>query len=107
MLARQRIQLLLGVVEIINVDDSDPEIVSAALDLILEIARSETVSARHDVRRLHYTRAEVLAVEESPITFLRSGGSSFEREVAAFGADDHLFAADATVGDNVAHGFPN
>ena len=45
---RQCIQLLLGIVEIVDVDDGETEILSAALDLIVKVAWRETVAAGYE-----------------------------------------------------------
>jgi hypothetical protein len=94
-------------VEIVDVDDGEPEILSAALDLIVKVAWRETVAAGNDVSRLHHTRPVVLAVEKASIAFLGSGWSSVERDVTAFRANDDFFPPDATVRDADADSLPN
>src|SRR4029077_8038254 len=80
---RHCVELLLGIVEIVDVDDGEPEILSAALNLIVEVARRETVATGNDVSGLHHPGPVVLAVEKAPIAFLGGGRSSVERDISA------------------------
>lgn len=101
--SRQYIELLLWIVKIVKVNNSEPEILSAPIDLIVQIAWGQTVSARDDIRGLHHSRAVVLAIQKPPIAFLRCGRGSIERDVAAFCANEDLFASDPATSHTCAH----
>src|SRR5207253_9558345 len=67
----QNLQLLLRIVEIINVDHLEAEVISAALDLVIQISRSETMAAGDDIVRLHHASIEVLVVDKVAISLFR------------------------------------
>jgi hypothetical protein len=101
--SRQYIKLLLRIVKIVKVNNSEPEILSATIDLIVEIAWRQTMSTRNDVRGLHHSGSIILAVQKPPIAFLRCGWRSIERYVAALRANEDLFAPDPATRHTCAH----
>ena len=103
----QRIQLLLGIVEIIDVDDCEPEVIPAALDLISQVARCEAMATGDDLTGLHHAATEVLVFEEASISLFGFGRHPVEWDVSAFGAHDNLFAFDAAADDDAAKRFTN
>src|SRR5947207_3342091 len=99
----QDLQLLFRIVEIINVNDCETEVVSAAFNLILQISRSKTVATADDIAGAHHTALEVLAVEKLAISVFGRGRTFLERYVAAFGANDDLLAFDGAHRDRIAN----
>src|SRR5215210_3207931 len=63
----QRIQLLLRIVQIVDIECAESEVFPAARDLVTEIARCKAVSAADDVGGRHYPRPVVLTLQKSPI----------------------------------------
>src|SRR5437870_11807269 len=96
----QRIQLLLGIVEIIDVDDCEPEVIPAALDLIGQVARREAMATRDDFTGLHHAPTEVLVFEEASISFFGCRRHPIEWDVSALSANDNFFAFDAPTDDH-------
>src|SRR3954467_6554569 len=96
--SRQHVELLLGVVEIVDVDGSQTEVLATALDLIGDIARCQTMTARDDVRRLHDAGAEVLTFEKSVVAFACRRGRQLERNVSALRAHHDFVTFQGPVG---------
>src|SRR2546423_5357711 len=90
------LQLLLGIVEVVDIDHLEPEVVATPFDLIVEIAWSKTVASCHDITGLHHAALEVLAIEEAVICLLGRRSNSVERDVTAFGTDNNLLSLDGT-----------
>src|SRR5687768_828203 len=95
----ERIELLLRIVEVVNVERGESEIPSAAVDLIGKKARAEAVPSGHDFRRSDDARTVVLVLEKAPISFLRCRWSAVERDIAALGADYDFVAPHASAFD--------
>ena len=96
----EHIELLLGVVQVIDVYEGETEVLLATLDLIVQIARGQTMATRHHIVRPHDSRTVILAVEEAAIAFLGRRRSPLERYVPAFRAHDDLFARNVTARDH-------
>jgi hypothetical protein len=105
--SRQYIELLLRIVKVIKVNNSEPEILSAPIDLIVKIAWRQTVPARNDVRGFHHSGSVILAVQKTSITFLRCGWRSVERDVPALRANEDLFAPDPATSHTRAYSSPD
>jgi hypothetical protein len=86
--------LLLGIVQVVDVDKGEAKIALAASDLIVQIARCQAMPASDDVVGLHHARPVVLVIQESEVAFLRSWWCAIERYVSAFRAHDYLIAPD-------------
>jgi hypothetical protein len=97
-----RIELLLGVVQVVDVNRGEPQVFPAALDLVGEVARREAVAAGDDVIGCHHSRTVVLVLEKSPVTLFRRGRSAIERDVPTLAAHHDLVAGDGSARDATA-----
>src|SRR3954464_1035660 len=95
---RQSVELLLGVVKIVDVDCRDSQIPAAPLDLIRDIPGSETVASRDDVGRIHYAGAEVFGIEKIPVTLASRRRRKLQRDISALGANYDLISLDGAMG---------
>ncbi len=86
------IELLLGVVQVVEIDRVKSQIRAAARDLVLEKCGSEAVTAGDDVLGTHDSGIEILASHVVEIVFAFRGLRSVERDVAALRADHELVA---------------
>src|SRR5437763_12738789 len=63
LVARQGLELLLGIVQVVDVDRLGAEVAATAPELVRKEARRQAVRAAHDLLRAHDAGVEELALE--------------------------------------------
>src|SRR5437868_10789467 len=99
LLARQRVESLLRIVQVIHIDRLETEVSPAAGDLILEEAPGQTMSASDNVGRIHDSAREILFIEEATIVLLGCRRIFVERDVPGLRANYDLLAFDLSAID--------
>lgn len=91
---RDCIQLLLGVVEIVQVDGGDAEVLAAAVDLVIEVGRGEAMPIDDQLAGRNDPGIDILPLDVRLVLGARGGRRAVEGEVAPLRADDDLVARD-------------
>src|SRR3954466_9055960 len=87
---RQSVELLLGVVKIVDVDCRDFQIPAAPLDLIRVIPGSETGASLDDAGRSHYAGAQVFGIEKTPVPLPTRRRRKLQRNISPLGPNYDL-----------------
>src|SRR5687768_3804143 len=99
----ESVELLLGIVQVENVDAVELQVCQAAFDLIGEKSRSKAMPAGHQIAARHCPAPEVLRLQIGVVLFARFRRSTFEGDVAALRADDKLLACRLSVDNGATH----
>jgi hypothetical protein len=104
---RKGVELLFRVVQVVEVYRPDPEVLSAAIDLMLEEAGRQAVAIRNQLAHRDDTRRQELPPDVFLVFSPRGWRRTIEREIAALGADDHLVPRDLASGHGLPEGSPD
>src|SRR5688500_289638 len=99
-----RVELLLGVVDVIHVDRLHTHVLAAAPQLIGQETGCDAVRIADDILRRDDAIREVLTLEKRVILLPRRRSAGVERDVPTFGAQDDFLACDETGSDGGADG---
>src|SRR4029078_2552686 len=99
----EREALLLGVMQIIDVDSGKPVVSKTARDLIRDKGGGKRVPATDDFGGTHHTAVEVLGCEKRIVKVPRGRRCSVERDVSALGCHDDLVTSCCLLVDRAAY----